>query len=74
MRANEAGCLDQCENGCTVVIYPDEAWYGHVTSEDVTEIVEQHLLGDRLVERLLMDNQPHLAARLAAQRGRKADD
>ncbi len=74
MRANAAGCLDQCENGCTVVIYPDEAWYGHVTAGDVIEIVEEHLLADRLVERLLMANQPHLADRLAAQRGRRPAD
>jgi (2Fe-2S) ferredoxin len=52
MRANAAGCLDQCENGCTVVVYPEQVWYGHVTPEDVLEIVEEHLLGDRPVERL----------------------
>jgi (2Fe-2S) ferredoxin len=60
MRANAAGCLDQCENGCTVVIYPEQAWYGHVTPDDVTEIIEEHLVHGRLVERLLMPDQPHL--------------
>jgi (2Fe-2S) ferredoxin len=60
MRANAAGCLDQCENGCTVVVYPEQVWYGHVTPDDVTEIIEEHLLGGRLVERLLMADQPHL--------------
>ena len=60
MRANAAGCLDQCENGCTVVVYPEQVWYGHVKPEDVTEIIEEHLINGRLVERLLMDNQPHL--------------
>ena len=52
MRANAAGCLDQCENGCTVVVYPEQVWYGHVTPDDVLEIVEEHLLADRPVERL----------------------
>ena len=52
MRANAAGCLDQCEHGCTVVVYPEQVWYGHVTPDDVKEIVEEHLLGDRPVERL----------------------
>jgi (2Fe-2S) ferredoxin len=52
MRANAAGCLDQCEHGCTVVVYPEQTWYGHVTPGDVTEIVEEHLLGGRPVERL----------------------
>jgi (2Fe-2S) ferredoxin len=60
MRANAAGCLDQCENGCTVVVYPEQVWYGHVTPGDVNEIIEEHLLGGRIVERLLMPNQPHL--------------
>jgi (2Fe-2S) ferredoxin len=52
MRANKAGCLDQCKHGCTVVVYPEQVWYGHVTPEDVPEIVEQHLIGGRPVERL----------------------
>jgi (2Fe-2S) ferredoxin len=67
MRANASGCLDQCETGCTVVVYPEQAWYGHVTTADVPEIVEEHLLNDRLVERLLLPDQPHLAGRLARQ-------
>jgi (2Fe-2S) ferredoxin len=52
MRANAAGCLDQCEHGCTVVVYPEQVWYGHVTVDDVDEIVEKHLVGDVPVERL----------------------
>jgi len=60
MRANAAGCLDQCENGCTVVVYPEQVWYGHVTPGDVTEIIEEHLEKGNVVERLLMPNQPHL--------------
>ena len=54
MRANKAGCLDQCEKGPSVVVYPDAIWYGGVTEADVKEIVEQHILGGRPVERLLM--------------------
>jgi len=60
MRANAAGCLDQCENGCTVVVYPEQVWYGHVKPEDVSEIIEEHLVKGNIVERLLMPNQPHL--------------
>lgn len=54
VRANKAGCLDQCEKGPTVVVYPDTVWYGRVTEADVNEIVEQHIIGGRPVERLLM--------------------
>ena len=54
MRANAAGCLDNCEQGCSVVVYPDDVWYGHVTAGDVGEIVEKHLLGGQPVERLVI--------------------
>jgi (2Fe-2S) ferredoxin len=52
VRANKAGCLDQCEHGPTVVVYPDAVWYGGVTQADVDEIVERHIIGGRPVERL----------------------
>jgi len=37
VRANQAGCLDQCEHGPNVVIYPEAVWYGGVTLADVDE-------------------------------------
>jgi (2Fe-2S) ferredoxin len=52
VRANKSGCLDQCEHGPTVVVYPEAVWYGHVTLADVEEIVQSHILGDQPVERL----------------------
>src|SRR5215467_6429466 len=64
MRANNAGCLDQCARGVSVVVYPEQVWYGGVTVDDVPEIVEEHLVHGRVVERLLMPDQPHLAGRL----------
>lgn len=54
IRANAAGCLDQCSRGVSVVVYPEQVWYGGVTVQDVTEIVEQHLVGGTPVERLRM--------------------
>ena len=54
IRANKSGCLDQCEKGPTVVVYPEGVWYGRVTLDDVDEIVDQHIVGGRPVERLLM--------------------
>jgi len=65
IRANNAGCLDQCEHGVTVVVYPEQVWYGHVTVEDIPEIVEKHLVGGQVVTRLLIPDQPHLAGRTA---------
>lgn len=55
MRANAAGCLDQCAQGCTVVVYPEAVWYGKITLADVEEIVDKHLIGDQPVERLRID-------------------
>jgi (2Fe-2S) ferredoxin len=60
VRANNAGCLDQCEHGVCVVVYPEQVWYSRVTVADVAEIVDKHLVGGAVVERLLQPNQPHL--------------
>jgi (2Fe-2S) ferredoxin len=54
VRANSAGCLNTCANGPSVVIYPQGVWYGKVKIEDVEEIVQEHLLKNRVVTRLLM--------------------
>ena len=54
MRANAAGCLDTCAFGPSVVVYPEGVWYGGVKLEDVPAIVDEHLIGGRPVERLLM--------------------
>jgi (2Fe-2S) ferredoxin len=54
MRANAAGCLDQCARGVTVVVYPEQVWYEKVRPEDVEEIVDQHLVGGVPVDRLRM--------------------
>lgn len=52
VRINAAGCLDQCEHGPTIVVYPEQVWYGFVTPADLDEIVESHLVHGRPVERL----------------------
>jgi (2Fe-2S) ferredoxin len=52
VRANSAGCLDACEFGVTVVVYPEQIWYGGVTINDVEEIIQSHILKNRPVERL----------------------
>ena len=52
VRINKSLCLDQCEHGPTVVVYPEAVWYGHVKPEDAAEIVQEHLINGRPVERL----------------------
>jgi (2Fe-2S) ferredoxin len=52
VRVNMAGCLDRCDEGPVMVIYPEEVWYTYVDQEDVDEIVQEHLVHGRVVERL----------------------
>ncbi len=52
IRAQRAGCLDVCKQGPTLVIYPEGVFYGHVTIDDVPEIYHEHILNNRIVERL----------------------
>jgi|SRR6266850_8194011 len=58
VRANASGCLDACAFGVTVVIYPEAVWYGGVTLADVAEIVERHVIGGEVVQRLVMKEFP----------------
>ena len=55
MRVQRAGCLDACEYGPSMVVYPEGIFYGGVTPGDVDEILNEHLLNDRPVERLIID-------------------
>jgi (2Fe-2S) ferredoxin len=54
VRANKAGCLDHCDLGPSVVIYPEGVWYWVGSEADVTEIMERHVMKGEIVERLLM--------------------
>lgn len=51
-RINTAGCLDRCELGPVIVVYPEETWYTYVDNDDLEEILQEHLIGGRPVERL----------------------
>jgi (2Fe-2S) ferredoxin len=55
VRINQSGCLDRCELGPSVVIYPEGIWYTVRTTEDVDDILIRHLIGGERVERLMMD-------------------
>ena len=52
VRINQAGCLDRCEEGPCMVVYPDGVWYTYVDRADIDEIIEEHLQHGRVVERL----------------------
>lgn len=57
VRVNVAGCLDRCEEGPVIVVYPDETWYTYVDKEDIDEIIDQHLVHGRVVERLRISSE-----------------
>lgn len=52
VRINKAGCLDRCDDGPVMVVYPEAVWYTYIDKEDVEEIIQEHLLNGRIVERL----------------------
>jgi (2Fe-2S) ferredoxin len=52
VRVNTAGCMDRCNRGPVLVIYPEAVWYSYRDRRDIDEIIEQHLVQDRVVERL----------------------
>ena len=52
VRINKAGCLDRCDEGPVMVVYPEAVWYTYVDKEDVEEIIQEHLVHGRVVERL----------------------
>lgn len=52
IRINKAGCLDRCDEGPVLVVYPDEVWYTYVDKHDIDEIIDRHLLKGEIVERL----------------------
>ena len=55
MRAQRSGCLDACDFGPSMVVYPEGIFYGGVQLSDVAELVNEHLIHDRPVQRLITD-------------------
>ncbi len=52
VRVNRAGCLDRCAGGPVAVVYPEAVWYTYVDTDDIDEIISEHLQNGRIVERL----------------------
>jgi (2Fe-2S) ferredoxin len=67
VRINAAGCLDRCELGPSVVIYPEGIWYQCRTRDDVDEILLRHLCRGERIERLMMMPQDRTADDIAAR-------
>jgi (2Fe-2S) ferredoxin len=52
VRINHAGCLDRCDQGPVLVVYPEGIWYTYVDKDDIDEIIDSHILQGLPVERL----------------------
>ena len=52
VRINQAGCLDRCEEGPVIVVYPEGVWYTYVDRADIDEIIDEHVTHGRVVDRL----------------------
>lgn len=52
VRINAAGCLDRCTEGPVIVVYPEAVWYTYVDRQDIDDIISEHLMHGRVVERL----------------------
>ncbi len=55
VRINAAGCLDRCELGPVMVVYPDGVWYRYENETDVDEILDSHIKNGIVVERLKLN-------------------
>jgi (2Fe-2S) ferredoxin len=54
IRINASGCLDRCELGPTMVIYPEGVWYTFESEADIDEILQRHVIDDDRVDRLCL--------------------
>lgn len=52
IRVNQSGCLDRCDEGPVLVVYPQGTWYTYVDTADIDDIIDTHLIGGKIVERL----------------------
>ncbi|MFW5926702.1 MAG: (2Fe-2S) ferredoxin domain-containing protein [Wenzhouxiangella sp.] len=58
VRANTSGCLDRCEEGPCLVVYPEGIWYTYIDEEDLDEIITSHIIEGRPVRRLMLPSEP----------------
>ena len=56
IRVNKSGCLNRCQDGPVMVIYPEGVWYTFLDEEDIDEIIDCHLVQGTVVDRLLVEN------------------
>lgn len=73
IRVNASGCLDRCELGPVIVLYPEGVWYAVRSFEDVDEILQTHLIDGGRVERLMLQPEEKDRAQIVARVGEAAE-
>lgn len=68
VRINNAGCLDRCELGPVLVVYPEGVWYAVTSKADIDEVLQTHLVEGKRVERLMLLPTDKLPADIVARR------
>ena len=58
IRVSDSGCLGRCKAGPNIVIYPEGVWYTYEDKNDIDEILQEHILKNRVVDRLLVKKEP----------------
>lgn len=58
VRVNQAGCMERCEEGPCLAVYPQGVWYSYRDLADIDEIIDRHLLKGEIVERLRLPDAP----------------
>lgn len=61
VRVNIAGCLDRCELGPVLVVYPEGVWYTYIDEDDLEEILQSHVIEGRPVDRLRLPDAPEVS-------------
>lgn len=56
IRVNTSSCLNRCEQGPVMVIYPEGIWYNFNNEADIDKIVNKHILQNKIVEELILHN------------------
>ena len=56
IRINKSGCLNFCDKGPVMVIYPNKIWFKNVAVSDCEKIMNDSILDDKTIEQLLFEN------------------
>lgn len=54
IRVSQSGCLGRCGLGPCLVIYPEGVWYTYQSEHDIDEIINTHLIDEKILKRLLI--------------------